>query len=154
MRPDGFSLFLKTSYVLDTALIFKLNCRPAKPLFTREITYAPFIDMVPCAAELQDAGEAVLLCSLIHPITSSGLCAQLSAHEQELFCFSTCIKLLFLWMLHRLPKQCCSFIPLVCAWVCHLILRFSLIRPILWHLRLIDSHFGALLTKLTGYSTM
>lgn len=104
MRPDGFFLFLKTSYVLDTGLIFKLNWRPAKLLFTREITYAPFIDMVPCSAELQDAGEAAWLCSLAHPTTSTRLCVRLSAREQELFCFSTRLKLLFLWMLHRLPK--------------------------------------------------
>lgn len=154
MRPDGFFLFLKTSYVLDTGLIFKLNWRPAKLLFTREITYAPFIDMVPCSAELQDAGEAAWLCSLAHPTTSTRLCVRLSAREQELFCFSTCLKLLFLWMLHRLPKQRCSFISVVCAWICHLVLRFSLICPILWHLRLIDSHFGALLSKLTGHITM
>lgn len=150
----AFPCSLKHLMFLTLPSFFKLNCRPAKPLFTREITHAPFIDMVPCAAKLQDAGEAVLLCSLVHPITSTGLCAQLSAHEQELFYFSTCLKLLFLWMLRRLPKQCCSFISVVCAWICHLILRFSLICPILWHLRLIDSHFGVLLTKLTGHSSV
>lgn len=61
MRPDGFFLLLKMSYVLDTGLIFKLNCRLVKTIFTREIIHVPLIDMMPCSAESWPSGNAAPL---------------------------------------------------------------------------------------------
>lgn len=65
-RPDGFFLFLKTSYILDIGLIFKLNYRPAKPFFTGEIFHVLLVDTMPCSAESLSSGKAALSGSLAH----------------------------------------------------------------------------------------
>lgn len=99
VRPDGFFLFLKTPYVLDMGLIFKLNYRPAKPIFSREIIHILLVDMMPCSAESLSSGKAAWAGRLTFA-PSFFSPASLSPHPKpELCCTAKCLKMLIVWVL-------------------------------------------------------
>ena len=164
VRPDGFFLFLKTSYVLDMGLIFKLNYRPAKPIFTRKIIHVLLIDTMPCSAESLSSGKAAPAGSLTHAGLSLPLqlhwapCTAHNLHPKHRAMWHSKVS----WNAHCVgavlipwtPTLHCSFISPLCVGIYQLVHRSSLRCPCLWHLPPQQgwcgglSHFGASLSKL------
>lgn len=164
VRPDGFFLFLKTSYVFDMGLLLKLNYRPAKTIFTREIIHILLVDTVPCSAESLSSGKAALAGSLTHarlclpqhlrwaPGTIHNLHLKHGAllHSKVPQNAPCAGAVLIPWT----PTHHCSFISPLCVGIYQLVHRSSLRCPCLWHLPPQQSwcgglsHFGASCSRL------
>lgn len=162
--PDGFFFFLKTSYVLDMGLIFKLNYRPAKPIFTRKIIHVLLVETTPCWAESLSPGKAAPATSLTHaPSFPSPAPPPRSLQGSQPAPKNRAVlhgkmprnahgvgAVLIPWT----PTLHCSFISPLHVGIHQLVHRSSLRCPCLWHLPPQQgwcgglSRFGASLSKL------